>query len=41
MNACSLYEFTITNNADVTQDMKVTLNPDPNEFTNLHYLVYE
>jgi hypothetical protein len=41
MYACSLYEFTITNNADVTQDMKVTLNPDPNEFTNLHYLVYE
>ena len=41
MYACSLYQFTIENIADVTQKIIVTLNPYPNTFTNLHYLILE
>ena len=40
-NACSLYEFTITNNANVTQELMLTLNPSPNQYANLYYMMYE
>lgn len=40
-NACSLYQFTITNNANVTQELMITLNPEPNEYANLYYMMYE
>lgn len=41
MYACSLYQFTIINNANVTQELMVTLNPYPNGFSNLYYMIYE
>ena len=41
LGACSLYEFTIENTANVVQKINATLTPNPNTFTNLYYMIYE
>ena len=41
MYACNLYEFTITNNSNVSQELIITLNPTFNEFGNLHYVLLD
>ena len=41
MYACNLYEFTITNNSDVTQELIFTLDVKENGFGNLYYNLLE
>lgn len=41
MYACNMYEFTITNDSNVAQELKITLNPTKNEFSNLYYMLFE
>ena len=41
MYACNLYEFTITNNSNVAQELMITLKPTFNEFGNLYYILLD
>ena len=40
-NACSLYQFTITSTANVSQEIKVSMTSTLNEYGNLHIMLYE
>ena len=40
-SACSVYKFGIKNISDITQELKMTLNPTTNTYTNLKFLLYE
>lgn len=40
-SACSLYEFTITNDSDVSQVINVTMTPLENGYKNLEYSLYQ
>lgn len=40
-NICSVYRFTITNNADITQKLIVDMTPTLNTFHNLKFMLYE
>lgn len=39
-SACSLYEFTITNNSDAAQVINVTMTPLENGYQNLEFMLY-
>lgn len=39
-SACSLYEFTVTNDSDATQVINITMTPLENEYKNLEFILY-
>ena len=41
MYACSLYEFTITNTASISQNIIVSMTPIINEYNNFYFILYE
>ena len=40
-NVCSIYQFTITNTGNVTQDIIINMHPKVNGFTNLKFNLYD
>ena len=40
-NVCSIYQFTITNTGNVTQDIIINLHPKVNGFANLKFNLYD
>lgn len=40
-SACSLYEFTVTNDSDVSQVINITMTPTENGYQNLEYSLYQ
>lgn len=41
MYVCGLYEFTITNTANVSQNIIVSMTPIINEYNNFYFILYE
>ena len=39
-SACSLYEFTISNDSDVSQVINISMTPLENEYQNLEFMLY-
>lgn len=40
-NACSLYEFTVSNPSDVVQVISLSMTPSTNTYANFHYMLFE